>query len=175
MPRTSGVRTVVRNPWFWAVSGAVVVAVAGLTWVFWPAAAPPAEPRARQYLEYTACLLTGERGLTDASAGPVWAGLQDASLATHAKVQYLAITGPQTVDNGVPFLNTLAQTGCNLIFAAGDVAVATVDKGATNFPDRRFYPVGGGSAHANVFPITTTGADGVRGAVSTTLTAAVGG
>jgi len=173
MPGTSGVRALARNPWFWTVFGAVVVAVAGLAWVFWPAAPPEPAPRARQYLEYTACLLTGERGLTDTAAGPVWAGLQDASLATHAKVQYLAITGPQTVDNGVPFLNTLAQTGCNLIFAAGDVAVATVDKGATNFPDRRFYPVGGGSAHANVFPITTTGPDGVRAAVSTTLTDAV--
>jgi hypothetical protein len=117
----------------------------------------------------------GERGLTDTSAGPVWAGLQDASLATHAKVQYLAITGPQTVDNGVPFLNTLAQTGCNLIFAAATSRWRPSTRERRTSPTGGSTPVGGGSAHANVFPDHGRRADGGRGAVSATLTAAVGG
>jgi hypothetical protein len=141
------------------------------TWLFWPVGPPPPDPpRARAYLQYTACLLTGERGVNDPAAAPVWAGLQDASLATHAKVQYLAIVGPQTVDNGLTFLNNLAQTGCDLVFAAGDT---TVDKGAATFPHTRFLPIGPAKPGANVSPIGDQGADKIRSAVSDALTAAV--
>jgi hypothetical protein len=141
---------------------------------FWPNAAPPPEiPRVRAYLQYTACLLTGERGLNDPSAAPVWAGLQDASLATHVKVQYLAIVGPQTVDNGLTFLNNLGQTGCNLVFAAGDTPIATVDKGAAAFPHTTFLPVGPAKPRANVTPLDGHTPEEIRAAVSAALTNAV--
>lgn len=138
-------------------------------------------PRARQYLEFTACLLTGERGTAEPAAAPVWAGLQEASLSTRAKVQYLAVTGPQTVENAVPFLNSLAQTGCNLIFAAGDVPVAAVEQAAATFPSARFFPVGSavgvpvdpGAARGNVTPVVGTTPAEVSAAVAATLTQAV--
>ena len=94
-------RPTVRQRW-WLAGGAAFVLVVALTWALWPASEPDPPPRAREYLDYTACLLTGDRGIADPQAAPVWAGLQDASLATRAKVQYLAVTGPQTAENGVP-------------------------------------------------------------------------
>lgn len=98
--------------------------------------------------------------------------MQDGSLTTHAKVQYLAITGPQTVDNGIPFLNTLAQTGCNLVFSVGDTPNATVDKGAPQFPDHRLYPVGGGTPAANVSPIQADTPQAIQDAVAHILVTA---
>jgi hypothetical protein len=154
---------------------AAALAVAGLlAWLWWPASQPqPEPPRARPYLEFTACLLTSEHGITEPTTVPVWAGLQDASLTTHAKVQYLAITGPQTTENGLTFLNTLAQTGCNLIFSAGDTPNASVDHGAAQFPQKHFYPVSGGIPAANVTPIHANTPDTVRAAVAQTLITAV--
>ena len=163
-----------RRQWFYAGTAAVVLVGAGLAWLLWPSPKVPPPPRARSYLDYTACLLTGEAGIADTVAAPAWAGLQDASLTTHAKIQYLAIAGPQTVDNGVTFLNSLAQSGCNLIFAAGDIATATVDRGAAQFPNTPFYPIGGGATHANTFPISAGSPESVRTTVVRTLTAAVG-
>jgi len=160
-----------RRAW-WLGGGAITAAVAVLVWALWPA--PAAEPpRARQYIEFTACLLTGERGIADPAAVPVWAGLQDASLATRAKIQYLAITGPQTVENATPFLASLAQAGCNLVFAVGDIPVAAVERGRTDFPAARFFPVGGGRAHTNVSPVSGRSADEIRAAVRDALQQAV--
>src|SRR5262245_15879290 len=109
-----------------AVAVALGTAIAGLvTWLVWPTGAPRvAPPRERQYLDYTACLLADDRGIAGAEAAPVWAGLQDASLATHAKVQYLPVLGAQTTDNALTFLATLAQGQCNIIFAVGNGPVA---------------------------------------------------
>jgi hypothetical protein len=160
------------QPWRWLAGGAAFLVAAVVIVLAWPKTeADP--PRARQYIEFTACLLTGEAGITDATAIPAWDGLQEASLATHAKVQYLAITGPQTIDNGTPFVNTLAQTGCNLIFAAGQVAVASIDNGAHNFPQQDFYPIGGGQPTNNVHPISADDRTALRTAVRDILTAAV--
>jgi basic membrane lipoprotein Med (substrate-binding protein (PBP1-ABC) superfamily) len=125
----------------WAV--AVVVIFAGGLWFWWPAPAPP-PPRARPYLDFTACLLTDDQGIAGPSA-PVWAGLQDASLATRAKVQYLAVPGPQTESNALPFANSLAQRQCDLIFAAGVAPVAAARAVAPGYPAIHFYLVAASS------------------------------
>lgn len=160
--------------WWWAAAAIAVVVAAVLTWSLWPSPQPQEPPRARQYLDFTACLLTGERGIAETVAAPVWAGMQDASFATHAKVQYLAITGPQTIDNGITFLNSLAQSGCDMIYAAGEIPVATVDKGAPQFPGKKFFPTGAGAPQRNVTPIQAPTPDGIRTVVAATLTAGVG-
>jgi hypothetical protein len=177
-----------RHPRRWLIggAGAALVLATILTWALWPTT-PPEAPRARVYLEFTACLLTGEDGLADPAAAPVWAGLEEASLATHAKIQYLAVVGPQTVENAQTFLNSLALAGCNLVFAAGDLAVATTDRAAHDHPTARFFPVGaaansgdargaesaGNAPQPNVTPITATTPEQIRVAVRDTLAQAV--
>ena len=162
-----------RQLWFAAgIVGAVVVI---LVWTLWPTPRPLEQPRAREYLDYTACLLTGERGVSDAVAAPVWAGLQQASTATNAKVQYLAVTGEQTVDNATTFVNTLAQAGCDVVFGVGDVAVAAIERSSPAFPNRRFYTVGGTATAPNLTPIAATDPAGVTRAVNDAATAAVAG
>jgi hypothetical protein len=163
-------RFVVQRRW-WLVGVSVLAVVGlGLGWLLWPARMPE-QPRARQYLEFTACLLTDSSGVAGRVAAPVWTGMQNASLATGAKAQYLAVAGPQTPENAVTFLNSLAQGHCNLIFAAGEVPVAAVGMGAGAFPNGRFYVVGGGRSTANV---TRIDAD-VSSAVAKVISAAVSG
>jgi basic membrane lipoprotein Med (substrate-binding protein (PBP1-ABC) superfamily) len=118
----------------------LLVAAAVLTWILWPSPRPE-QPRARQYLEFTACLLTDDQGIVGTTGKPVWAAMQDASLATLAKVQYLAVAGPQTESNAVPFANGLAQRHCDLVFAAGAAPVAAVRVAAQSFPSQRFFVV----------------------------------
>ena len=133
----------------WLAGGAAALVVGiGLAIALWPEPAPPPS-REREYLQFTACLLTPADGVRDKASEPVWKAMQDASLQTKAKVQYLEITGPQTVDNAVTFLNSQAQGGCDLIFAAGDLPVQAVAKGAAKFPAKKFVTVGGSGA-ANV-------------------------
>jgi hypothetical protein len=153
----------------------VLVLTAVLTWAFWPDQSAPEPPRARPYLEYTACLLTGEQGITDPDAAPVWAGLQDGSTATQAKIQYLAVVGPQNIENAQTFLNGLAQANCSLIFGAGQLATATIDSAASEHPDTRFLPVSASSSHPNVTPIAPGPPEQVRTAVRDALTLAVQG
>jgi basic membrane lipoprotein Med (substrate-binding protein (PBP1-ABC) superfamily) len=129
----------------------------------------------RQYLEFTACLLTEGGGVAGPEAAPVWAGMQDASLATRAKVQYLAVSGPQTVDNAVLFASSLAQNRCNLVFAAGDVQTSAVVKVAPRFPGTAFVVVGSGASASNVSRLDGSSATEVRAAVRRTLTTAAGG
>lgn len=95
--------------------------------------------------------------------------MHDASLATRAKVQFLAVAGPQTPDNAGTFLASLAQGGCDLVFAVGAAPVAA---GAARLPGIRFYVVGDGRGAGNVSVL-----DGddprVRGDVSRVITKAV--
>jgi len=161
---------VARHRWWFGGGAAALLAI--LAWALWPSSTPP-PPRARQYINFTACLLTGERGISDPDAAPVWNGLQQASLATKAKVQYLAVTGQQTVDNAVAFVATLAQTRCNLIFAAGDVPVASVNQAAPTFPNTRFLIVHGTAAHSNVSTVDGQTPDQIAAAVAETVTKAI--
>lgn len=131
---------------------AVVAALAAGGVAAWLLRPRPASepPRARQYIDFTACLLTDEQGIQSPQAAPVWAGMQDASLATHAKVQYLSVSGPQTVDNAAAFLASLTQGRCNLVFATGDTPVTATRENAAKFPTVAFYIVGAGANTANL-------------------------
>ena len=127
----------------WIAAAVVVAVVVVLAVLIWPGDKPAEPPRERQYLQFTACLLTPGKGVADPAAAPVWAAMQEASLSTRAKVQYLAVSGEQTVDNALTFLSSLAQGGCNVVFAAGSPAVEAARKGAATFPSQRFVTVGG--------------------------------
>src|SRR5581483_7883862 len=78
-----------RRGWLWlALSVPAVVAAALTGWALRPGPAPA--PQARQYLDVSACLLTGPRGVTPgAPAAPTWAAMEKASLTTHVMVSYL--------------------------------------------------------------------------------------
>lgn len=137
--------------WWWrlGLAAAALLGAVLLVWALWPTTRPE-QPRARQYLAFTACLLTDGHGVAGPEAAPVWVGMQEASLATRAKVQYLSVSGPQTVDNALPFLSSLAQGRCDLVFAAGAVPVGAVRQGASTFPGTRFVVVGSDVQAPNV-------------------------
>jgi basic membrane lipoprotein Med (substrate-binding protein (PBP1-ABC) superfamily) len=168
--RLSWSRPFARRRWL-AVAVAALIVAAGVAWLAWPS--EPA-PRAREYLQFTACLLTDERGITGPEATPVWAGMQDASLATRAKVQYVSVSGPQTVDNAVPFLASLAQGGCDRVFAVGPVPVGAVARSAAQFPKVRFVVVGGDAPGPNVSKVNAASPAAVRSSVSRAVTTATG-
>jgi hypothetical protein len=101
-----------------AVVAAAVVAVVFL----WPRAAPG--PRAGQYLDVSACLLTDPDGVVAGTPGaPVWGAMESASLATRVMVSYFPDTGP---DDVTPMLNTLVQRQCGVIITAGAPAGAVI-------------------------------------------------
>ncbi|MCC3770468.1 BMP family ABC transporter substrate-binding protein [Streptomyces sp. UNOC14_S4] len=108
------------------------------------------EPRARQYTDHSACLLTDGRGVTGDEAAPVWAGMEDASLATHAKVTSLPVFGPDTVANAVPYVNTLVQRRCDIVLAVGRTPGAATEEVAARTPAARFVVVGDGRKSGNV-------------------------
>ncbi|MEH0841291.1 hypothetical protein V6U81_02700 [Micromonospora sp. CPCC 205711] len=127
---------------------ALVVVAGGLAWALWPADAPP--PRQREYRAETACLLTGEKGVAEPEAAPVWAGMQEASVATHVKIQYLEVNGPQTAENAETYLASLVQSRCDLILSAGPGPVGALRAGAARFPTVHFVGINGGTAASNV-------------------------
>ncbi|MDQ2810643.1 MAG: hypothetical protein M3Z75_01865 [Actinomycetota bacterium] len=129
-------------------------------------------PRARTYLAFDACLLTRERGLAGPQAAQAWAGLQRASLATHAKVEYLPVMGAQTAGGALPVLSSLLQRNCNVIIAAGTPQIAAVDQDAARYPAVRFATIGGPSGGSNVTVLSTATAQ-IAPAVDHLVTAAV--
>ncbi len=141
--------------WFLAVA---VVLAAGCTIAGCGSGAQPAStPRARAYTNYRACLLTGVRGTADTVAARAWAGMQSASLATHAKVSYLAVSGPQTEANATTYLGSLVVQQCDVIIAAGAAEQAAVIADAGQFRTVRFAvlstsagPVAGAAANVAV-------------------------
>ena len=158
---------VLRRWWFWAGAGVVLVAL--VSWVVWPRSTPA--PRARPYLAYTACLLTDAQGVAGADAVPVWAGMQDASLATHAKVEYLPVLGEDTVANARPYLASLLQRQCAMVIAVGTAEVGAVRADASAHPQVRFVSVGGGSGGGNVTVVPA--GSGARKQVADAVTAGV--
>ncbi len=130
--------------WLLAAGAAVVLAVAGVAaWSLWPR--PAAVAHARQYLDVSACLLTGPAGIAPGTpAAPVWAAMQSASLATHVMVSYLPDTGPADVR---PMLNTLIQRHCGVIVATDAAASDVIAAGKTN-PEQHFLLVAAPGAAA---------------------------
>ncbi|WP_123667526.1 BMP family ABC transporter substrate-binding protein [Actinocorallia herbida] len=108
------------------------------------------DSRARPYLEFKACLLTDAEGLLGKDAAPVWQGMQRASLETRAKVQYLAVTGPQTVAGAGAFVGSLVGLRCDLVVAPAGLPADAVGERAEAYPGTRFLVVGGSAEGANV-------------------------
>ena len=141
--------------WFFAV--AAVFAAACTVTGCGSGSQPASAPRARAYTNYRACLLTGVRGIADPIAAPAWAGMQSASLATHAKVSYLAVSGAQTEANAATYVGTLVVQQCDVIIAAGAAEQAAVIADAGQFRSVRFAvastaqgPVAGTAANVEV-------------------------
>lgn len=131
-------KTSSRTRWAVGTAGALVIAAAIAALLI--NSRTPGQPavRARQYTAHQACLLTDAHGITTPQAAAVWAGMEDASLATHAKVIYLQTAGPATVGNTIPYANTLIQRHCDMILATGDPQTAALAHIAHTAPGIRF-------------------------------------
>jgi hypothetical protein len=165
----------------WSLAGGVVVvAAAAAVTVALVAGSDPGQPRqlppsrARVYSEQQACLLTGERGVADPAAAPVWAGMQDASARTRAKVTYLAMAGEQSTGAAGPYLATLAGRDCTVVLTVGAAPDGAVAAAGPKYPGTRFVVVAGaagdGGSGANV-----TAVAGTRAAVDAAVEAALKG
>lgn len=123
--------------------------------------APP--PRQRVYSAYSACLLVGPGGLSGRGVAPVWSGLEDGSIATSAKVSYLAVVGAESPDNVATYANTLLVRKCDLVVAVGSGETAAVLDVAAANPTIHFAVVGATASGANVASIAASDANSVRG------------
>lgn len=137
---------------------------------------PPS--RARVYESVDACLLTGATGLADPAAAQSWAGMEQASRATTARVSYLAVTGPATEAGAEPFAGSLLVRGCKVIVASGAPQRAAALAEAGHFTAVRFVvagPAAGSPPNVTALAFTTSGLQaGVASAVTADLNA-VGG
>jgi hypothetical protein len=129
-----------------AVAAAALILGAVAAWAFWPEPAP----RQREYLDATACLLTDEKGVTGEETAPIWSAMQDASVSSLVRVQYLPVNGPQTADNARAYVASLAGGRCGVVLAVGAAQIDAVNASAQTFPAARFVTVGGGKPSANV-------------------------
>jgi hypothetical protein len=117
-------------------------------------------PRARVYESVDACLLTGSRGLADPAAAQDWAGMEEASRATSARMSYLAVTGPATVAGAEPFAGSLLVRGCKVIVASGAAERAAVLTEAAEFGSVRFVvtgPAAGSPPNVTALAFTPSG------------------
>jgi hypothetical protein len=162
-----------------AVAGVGVgLAVSGgpLPWSSAGRGRPPA--RARVYESVDACLLTGAQGLADPAAAQAWAGMEDASRATSARVSYLAVTGPATLAAAEPFAGSLLVQGCKVIVASGAAERAAALAEAGRFGSVRFVvtgPAAGSPRNVTALAFTPSGlAASVASAVEAGVRAAGG-
>jgi hypothetical protein len=145
-----------------------VLAVVLVAWAVWPAS--EVEPRAREYRDVTACLLTDRQGVAGAEAAPVWAGMQAASARTHGQVRYLAVTGDQSATNAQAFAGTLLAGRCAVIVAAPGIADNAVRALAGRYPAQQFLVVGGASpATGNVTRLASSSISDTTAQVSTAV------
>ena len=121
-----------------AIAAVAVVAVLVTAWVVWLRPATVTAPRARQYLDESACLLTGPGGVAQGTAGgQVWQAMQSASLASHVMVSYLPVAGPADVP---ALLNSLVERRCGVIVVTGASRVQVASAAKAN-PGRHFILV----------------------------------
>ncbi|MEU7790327.1 hypothetical protein [Amycolatopsis sp. NPDC049159] len=145
--------------WWVAAAAGVVAAGVVVAVAVWPSGEQPDLPpaRARVYADFSACLLTGGQGLASPGAGPVWAGLQDASGDTGIKVSYLAAAGPATDANYRPYLTSLLQRRCDVVLTVGEPGGAVALAEAPGHPATGFVVVGDSAPQAaNVSPVRVT-------------------
>jgi hypothetical protein len=139
------------------VSAALVAA-----WALWPAT-PAAAPAARQYLDASACLLTGAGGVSPGTAGAqAWSAMESASAASRVMVSHLPNAKPADVP---VLLNTLIERRCGVIVVTGASPDQVASAARVN-PGRRFVLVTDGTAAgsaavlANVVTVSGAGAAG---------------
>jgi len=160
------------------VDGARVVAAgsAGLAvgvWLVWPSSGGRVLPaaRSRGFVDFTVCVLTDARAVSDPAAAPVWQGVLAAQKVTNAKAQSFPTLGDGSVGAAVVSLDTLASRGCGLIVAVGASQVAAV------FPQGHFVVVGGFALAevANVAVVEDQAPDAVSAKVAVLARDAVAG
>ncbi|GGU13874.1 MULTISPECIES: BMP family ABC transporter substrate-binding protein [Streptomyces] len=158
----------------WTVASAAVLALGLLAvWIFVGGKQDgPPDPRARQYKDFDACLLTDEKGIvTGAPAAPVWEGMQQASGETQVRVTFVPVMGEQSVANVQPFFNGLMQRQCDVVLASGAPQVKVTEEGAKKHPKVRFVVVDGSSGAGNVTLVTS--GEGLKKAVADAVRRAV--
>lgn len=160
-----------RGQRFLLMSGIAAVAASGIALSGCSTAGPAAPAsRARAYSSVKACLLTGAEGVAGPAAAQVWAGMEDASRQTHAEVSYLAVSGPATATNALPFLGSLLVERCAVVVASGSAEQSAALADAAKFPAVRFVITGGTSdgpvAGSNVSAVSAGPSGGLRGAVA---------
>ncbi|MFE5734002.1 BMP family ABC transporter substrate-binding protein [Streptomyces sp. NPDC056528] len=142
----------------WALASVLVVVLGLLGLRLFTGGEEPGTPpdtRARQYRDFDACLLTGERGVVAGGpAAPVWEGMQAASEdeGRHIRVTFVPVMGEQSEANARPFLNGLVQRSCEVVVASGAPQAAVAEEAAAKNPEVRFVTVGrdGGAEHDNL-------------------------
>ncbi|MFF4233145.1 BMP family ABC transporter substrate-binding protein [Streptomyces sp. NPDC001820] len=157
----------------WAAgSAAVLVLGVVAAWLFLGGEkSGPPDPRARQYKEFDACLLTDEKGiLAGTPAAPVWEGMQQASLDTRARVNYVPVMGEQSAQNARPFFNSLMQRQCEVVLAVGAPQVEVTEAGAKQYPKVHFVVVDG--VEAGNVTVAKSG-DGLKETVAEAIRRAV--
>ncbi|MCI3272563.1 hypothetical protein [Streptomyces cylindrosporus] len=133
-----------------AVGVALAVIVTGFLLYNHGSSRPPIPAtRARHYTETDACLLTDRNGINAKDAAAVWQGMQDASLATHARVSYSSVTGEQSTANARPFLNAMLQGSCEVVLAVGGPEVKAAQEATRRYAKLGFVLVGSGSGSGN--------------------------
>lgn len=163
------------NTWK-VVVGALSAAggVALLAWLLWPPPGPAdAVAPVRQYGDASVCLLTGARGVTGEPQAAVWQGMRDASAATRARAEYLAVSGPATAVNALPYLAGLLRRKCSVVLAVGSAPAAAAVTDARRFPSVRFIAVGDAEIAPPVATVAAGSPGGVRVAVRDGVTAAL--
>ncbi|MEU9862728.1 BMP family ABC transporter substrate-binding protein [Streptomyces sp. NPDC047971] len=158
----------------WTVAS-VAVLVLGLlgVWLFVGGKQDgPPDARARQYKDFDACLLTGEKGIvTGAPAAPVWEGMQEASGDTRVRVTFVPVMGEQSEGNARPFFNGLMQRQCDVVLASGAPQVKVTEEGVQKYPKVRFVVVDGSKSAGNVTLVPS--GPGLKSAVADAVRQAV--
>ncbi len=124
--------------WLLLVSMACVAVAAGLAVWLLAFSSGGSVPHARQYLDMTACLLTGPKGVGQGTpAAPVWASMQAASVRSGVMVSYL----PQLPQGGPQLLlSSMVQRHCGVIITTGAPPAAVLSVAKAN-PGQRFMLV----------------------------------
>ena len=139
----------------------------------WSSGGQPPQFQERAFENVDACLLTGVSGLSDPQAAQVWAGMQDASKATTARVSYQTVTGPATEAQAAPYAGTLLVQGCKVIVASGDPERAAVLADASQFSSVRFVVDGPAISSPSNVTVLTVPPSGLRAAVASAVESGV--
>jgi basic membrane lipoprotein Med (substrate-binding protein (PBP1-ABC) superfamily) len=159
----------------WITAGGVLLLIAVVVFIAWHRGRQLPPTRAREYRDVDACLLTGPAGIADQQTAAVWAGLQDASAATEVRVSYLAVVGPETQANTLPFVQSLVQRNCSVIVATGPVEVAAAAGVARKHAEIHFVLIGGTAPSPNVVVVPPAAREKLQPQVAEAVTGLLGG